>query len=212
MHTFLLPALLLLLPFLPMKAPTNLIPSQNVAAIRNGNAEATADAIAAIVQAHNAESQTQASRIGSWQEVPYSAANFTVFDSSGIEGGGSWTVEAADQQAFRYLRVDDLLIVRFKFTLTSVVNVSVFSLAVRVPGGFLIHPSDIGVTPIRALDNNVVVFGVAVTYGHDIVGLKVPATHIGFQRDPSTPSWANSANQTSIEGTVILQIAPTSGN
>lgn len=67
-------------------------------------------------------------RIGRWRDVPYVAGNFVG------AGGGSWTVDAADVRRYKYVVIDQLLIVDLAVDTTVIAGV-VNELRVTLPGG-----------------------------------------------------------------------------
>jgi len=211
-----------------MKAPVNILAPFDIDAIRNGDLTALGDAIQLLWNANNAQSVALATRIGTWQEVPYAAGNFISLDNVGAPAG-SWAVSADDQRSFRYLRIDDLLIVHFDIQTTAVSGSPTF-LAIRIPGGYITGPNEYGVMPIAIQNGAGAAFGGSGT--GDAFGLGVvvgteaalatpsfshlPPQYIGCVLWPQT-NWVDTllgpdTFQNCVAGTVIFQIAPPAGN
>jgi len=68
--------------------------------------------------------------IGEWTAVPFNASDFIA------EGGGTWTVQAADVITFAYSLVGKIIIVAFEIQTTDTSG-TVSTLSIKIPGGFV---------------------------------------------------------------------------
>lgn len=171
--------------------------------IRAGDPLATADAIKALVSGLLDLQNTVAGRSVAWRVVDYDATDFTAT-------GGTWTVQAADVVDYKVARLAaDVLAVQFHFKLTST-GVGVTSpLLIRLPRGFVIHPTASQLGPLAYEDN-----GGATAMGIVVAdGASAFPTQLQLLRLPLPTNWTASAtNTTLVRGAIVLQLAPVAGN
>lgn len=113
--------------------PAMQIGAPDWAGIDANDPSAISDAIRSIYGVVNQLSAAIASRIGVWKDVPYDATMF-----SGVGGGGpvAWTVQQVDIARFRYIAIDNFLIVTFQAYTTDIVALT-NQLLITVPGGYV---------------------------------------------------------------------------
>ena len=102
-----------------------------------GDPLATRDALYTLWAALNAQATREAVRIGAWKDVPYTAADFQGLDSA--VGTNTWTVDAADLVQFQYLRIDDLLLVHWVISNSTIPADGLVrdAMLIKIPGGFI---------------------------------------------------------------------------
>ena len=126
--------------------------------------------------------------LGEWINVPYSAANFSA-------NTGTWTVEAADLQAFRYTLIGKTMSVAFRIAATSLSSAATW-LTIRIPGGFTAAAGPLYMTMgARVSDASGHAVGVTYVSGVEINIEKIPA---GF---------ASGTNTLSVIGMVTFEVA-----
>lgn len=103
--------------------------TQRIAMGGDAGARASRDAFEALQTYLGQLAIQSANRIGSFVSVPYDAANFTTNST------GSWTVDAADVLRYRYIKIDDLMILDFAAQLTTVGNGTTTECRVKLPAG-----------------------------------------------------------------------------
>ncbi len=114
-----------------MTQPLVTVPSLDLDRIAQGDPLATRDAIQALASTLNLVAQASAQRIGRWLDVPYDAANFFTNNT------GSWTVLAANQIRYKYIVLDQLMILDVALINTTINNGTTTELKIAVPGGYL---------------------------------------------------------------------------
>src|SRR4030095_12030602 len=93
----------------------------------------------------------QIDAMGTWQVVPYTAADYTA------GGGGTWTGESADVLNFRYtLLTAKTMMVSLQLSGTDIAGV-VSVLSIKIPGGMTV-PVNMG-TAIRLIEGTTRSFG-----------------------------------------------------
>jgi len=94
----------------------------------------------AIIAGNIYERGRNAVAMGEWQDVPFSAANFTA------SGGAAWTVAAGNVALNRYALIGKTLIWALYLTGGSISGATPAELYIRVPGGFTVKPYVAGAT------------------------------------------------------------------
>ena len=125
---------------------------------------------------------------GVWQTVPWAAGNFTA-------STGAWTVDSADQIHVRYTYLSgNSMLVSFDIRASSVSAVTSY-LYLKVPDG----KSSLGSSNGGGVGSN---NGAVVPIG--VFGLAGPVIYI--TPGPVGTTWAISANNTSVGGSIILDV------
>ena len=129
--------------------------------------------------------------VGAWVEIPFDAGNFT---SSGTM---TWTVEAGDVFAHRYLRLNKLLILQFVSSNTTVGGTPSTELRVALPPGIVAVGSTTPVGVVRVAESGVYDLGWAFT--HSTWGyIRVTTADTGV--------WAATTNQTHVQFIVFIAV------
>lgn len=185
-----------------MRAPL-LIPAPDLAQILRGDPQAVADSISAIYTTMNQLSALIANRVGLWQDVAFDATNFTT------NGTGSITVDAADQQDFSFMRIDDMLIINLSLVGITINNGTTTEIRVKAPGGFVLKGSH-GVRSGNTVWNN------PATAETGALFVQGAGSFISLQRWDGIAAagypFTGVANDFNIGFFGIFQILPTPGN
>lgn len=131
--------------------------------------------------------------LGDWTSVAYSSSNFTT------SGGGTWTVDSADQITLAYMLVGKTMTVAFQLDNTSVSASGVVQLQIKIPGGFVAAKN---VNAAGFFDNAT---GGGMTVG--AVFVQAGATFVYLQVLPlGVATWNASANLTHVRGSIAFEI------
>lgn len=128
--------------------------------------------------------------IGTWNDVPFSAGNFTA------SGAQTWTVGNADQETYAYMIVGNTMTIAFYLNSTSVGGTPDPELRIAIPGGFT-SARNIATTGYAA-DN-----GVVTTIR--LIALASFA-YLSINRLDGA-NWSASTNNTGIFGEITFSIA-----
>lgn len=154
----------------------------------------TADAVRLLWYAVN-DTRSQVRKVQSqlqWVDVPYDAANY----SSTV---GTWTVEEADQQLYKYALYGDIMLIWVRLVTTSTTDTP-NTLNVKIPRG-LIAPALVG--PLGA----VVWFQSSTVndMGHVATDVSIP-DHLVLIRNSAGDLWPNATNNLNIGFTCMFQV------
>ena len=131
---------------------------------------------------------------GDWIEVPYNAGNFT-------GNTGTWTVDLADQIAFKYKITRLSMKIQFNFQFTDVQNTGDF-LRATIPGGYTIGGTGTITGLIRSADA-----GAATVMGFSRA--TAGTTYIEFRSSLSGAGYtATTGDNTAVIGEVEFEIQP----
>jgi hypothetical protein len=126
---------------------------------------------------------------GTWTAVSFSAGDFT--------GSGSmtWTVEAGDVTAFRYLKIGKTLWVSFYIVTTTIAGTPSTALQIKIPGSYAAATAML--VPVLLTDNGTRATGYA--------SVVADATVITVSRTDQA-NYGASTNQTNVYGQIAFEI------
>ena len=129
---------------------------------------------------------------GAWITPAYAAGDFTA------GGGATWTVDAADVTTYASHLSGSTLTVTFYLLNTSVTVATPANLIIRVPGGFSVALSTLGVTGIDNNNNS----------ANEVLEIDVPGggTSMNLYHNLNVSNWGLSAGLTNVFGQIALSV------
>jgi len=135
-------------------------------------------------------SRANSSITGEWVEPAYASGNFTA------TGGGTWSVDLADQATFAYTIIGSTMVVSFRIPSTDVSG-TVSALNIAIPASKVAAKTM--VAPLARLID-------AGAYGEAFINIMASSTVIAIQRQDGANFTATSSDNTSVSGQIIFEI------